>query len=148
LKPGNVILTKSGAKLLDFGLAKLQAPEAGPVAGGLSTLATEGRNLTAQGTILGTLQYMAPEQLEGREADARTDIFALGALIYEMATGRKAFEGKSQASLISSIMSAEPQPISAVHPMAPPALDRVVKICLAKDLDDRWLNSHDVQLLL
>src|SRR2546426_352061 len=91
---------------------------------------------------------MAPEQLEGREADARTDIFALGALIYEMATGRKAFEGKSQASLISSIMSAEPQPISAVHPMAPPALDRVVKSCLAKDPDDRWQTAHDVQLQL
>src|SRR5437867_1949816 len=148
LKPGNVILTKSGAKLLDFGLAKLQAPDSGPVAAGLSAVATEGRNLTAQGTILGTLQYMAPEQLEGKEADARTDIFALGVLIYEMATGRKAFQGKSQASLISSIMSAEPQPISVVQPLAPPALDRVVKTCLAKDPDDRWQTAHDVQLQL
>src|SRR5712691_9013973 len=145
LKPGNIMLTKSGAKLLDFGLAKVRAAEA---VAGMTAMATQTTPLTGEGTILGTLQDMAPEQLEGAEADARTDIFALGTLIYEMATGRKAFEGKSQASLISSIMSAEPQPISAVQPMAPPALDRVVKSCLAKDPDDRWQTAHDVQLQL
>ena len=110
LKPGNVILTRSGgqsaapiAKLLDFGLAKANSPAVGGA--GLSMLPTTPPNLTAQGTILGTFQYMAPEQLEGQEADARTDIFAFGAVVYEMVTGKKAFEGKSQASLISSIMS-------------------------------------------
>src|SRR5262249_54550443 len=104
LKPGNVMLTRSGVKLLDFGLAKLAAPTSGPIAG-LSMLPTtpKGSNLTAEGTILGTFQYMAPEQLEGREADARTDIFAFGGTLYEMATGRKAFSGSSQASLISAI---------------------------------------------
>ncbi len=97
LKPGNIMLTKSGAKLLDFGLAKLKETESGQVLAGLSALPTEGgRGLTAEGTILGTFQYMAPEQLEGKEADARADIFAFGVVVYEMATGRKAFEGKSQ----------------------------------------------------
>src|SRR6185295_18066346 len=98
---------------------------------------------TAEGTILGTFQYMAPEQLEGREADGRTDIFAFGAVLYEMATGKKAFSGRSQASLISSIMSSEPQPVSAVAPMTPPAFDRVVRTCLAKDPDDRWQSAAD-----
>src|SRR5207253_713482 len=92
-----------------------------------------GTNLTVEGTILGTYQYMAPEQLEGKEADARTDIFALGAVLYEMATARKAFEGKSQASLIAAILEHTPPPISTIQPMTPPALDRVVKTCLAKD---------------
>src|SRR6185436_13185846 len=104
LKPDNVMITKSGAKLLDFGLAKLQGLESGSTAAaGVAALATEGRNLTAEGTILGTFAYMAPEQLEGKEADARTDLFALGVLIHEMATGNRAFQGKSQASLISAI---------------------------------------------
>src|SRR5438128_1014535 len=114
LKPGNIMLTKSGAKLLDFGLAKTSAPVT--VGSGLSMLPTTPPNLTAQGTILGTFQYMAPEQLEGQEADARTDIFAFGAVLYEMLTGRKAFEGKSQASLISAIMSADPPSISGSQP--------------------------------
>jgi Tol biopolymer transport system component len=105
-------------------------------------------NLTQEGTILGTFQYMAPEQLEGHEADARTDIFALGAVLYEMATGRKAFSGKSQASLISSIMKEDPAPISTVEPMTPPALDRVVRTCLAKDPEDRFQTAHDVKLQL
>jgi eukaryotic-like serine/threonine-protein kinase len=141
LKPGNVMLTKSGVKLLDFGLAKAVAP-AGP-RGSLTSLPTQ-QGLTQEGTILGTFQYMAPEQLEGKEADARTDIFAFGATLYEMATGRKAFSGTSQASLISSIMKEDPAPISAVQPMAPAALDRVVKTCLAKDPEDRWQSAGDV----
>src|SRR5215813_3629598 len=145
LKPGNIMLTKSGVKLLDFGLAKLAAPTTG-VMSGVSMLPTtpKGSNLTAEGTILGTLQYMAPEQLEGKEADARTDIFALGAVLYEMATGRKAFSGTSQASLIGSILKDEPAPISTVQPMSPPALDRVIRTCLAKDPEDRWQSAHDV----
>ena len=149
LKPGNVILTRSGgksaapiAKLLDFGLAKANSPAVGGA--GLSMLPTTPPNLTAQGTILGTFQYMAPEQLEGQEADARTDIFAFGAVVYEMVTGKKAFEGKSQASLISSIMSVEPAPISSIQPMSPAGLDRVVNICLAKDPENRWQSAHDL----
>jgi len=141
LKPGNVMLTKSGAKLLDFGLAKTTA-SAGAEA--VSTLPTQERPLTEAGTLLGTFQYMAPEQLEGREADARSDLFAFGAVLYEMVTGRKAFEGKSRASLISAIMSSEPPPIAAVQPMTPPALDRLVRHCLAKDPEDRWQSAHDV----
>ncbi len=146
LKPGNVMLTRSGVKLLDFGLAKLAAPAAPSGVAGLSMMPTtpKGSNLTAEGTILGTFQYMAPEQLEGKEADARTDIFALGAVLYEMATGRKAFAGASQASLISAIMASEPPPISVVQPMTPPAMDRVVKTCLAKDPEDRWQAAGDV----
>ena len=147
LKPGNIMLTKSGVKLVDFGLAKLAAVS--PTNSSVSILQTQaGLNLTQEGTILGTFQYMAPEQLEGKEADARSDIFAFGAVLYEMATGQKAFSGKSQASLISSILSAEPPPVSSVAPMTPPALDRVVKTCLAKDPDDRWQTAHDVMLQL
>ncbi|HEY3123617.1 MAG TPA: protein kinase, partial [Thermoanaerobaculia bacterium] len=141
LKPANVMLTKSGVKLLDFGLAKAMAPAA--PAGSLTALPTQ-QGLTQEGTILGTFQHMAPEQLEGKEADARTDIFAFGTVLYEMATGRKAFSGASQASLISAIMQNDPQPISTIHPMTPPALDRVVRICLAKDPEDRWQSAHDV----
>src|SRR5215468_1381999 len=144
LKPGNVMLTKSGVKLLDFGLAKAVAP-AGPVSP-LTSLPTMagGANLTQEGTILGTFQYMAPEQLEGKEADARTDIFAFGSVLYEMATGKKAFSGASQASLIAAILEREPPPISTVQPMTPPALDRVMKTCLAKDPEDRWQSAHDI----
>ena len=141
LKPGNIMLTKGGAKLLDFGLAKLRPT--GAVAG-MSIAATVSGPLTGQGTILGTPQYMAPEQLEGKDADARTDIFAFGALVYEMLTGHKAFEGKSHASLISAIMSADPPPISASQPLTPPLLDHVVKRCLAKDPDERWQTASDV----
>jgi serine/threonine protein kinase len=149
LKPGNVMLTKSGVKLLDFGLAKAVAPTAGRSGASLTALPTQtGKDLTAEGTILGTFQYMAPEQLEGREADARTDIFAFGAVLYEMATGKKAFSGRSQASLISSIMTAEPPSVSTVAPMTPPTFDRVVRTCLAKDPDDRWQTPHDIAVQL
>src|SRR5882724_3041184 len=145
LKPDNIMLTKTGANLLDFGLAKMRTAEAGA---GMTEMPTQTTPLTGEGTILGTLQYMAPEQLEGAEADARTDIFALGAVIYEMATGRKAFEGKSQASLISAILEREPPPISTIQTMAPLALDHVVRTCLAKEPDARWQTAHDVLLEL
>jgi Tol biopolymer transport system component len=143
LKPGNIMLTKSGTKLLDFGLAKLKQGAA-PADVPLSELPTAKDPLTAQGTILGTLQYMAPEQLEGKEVDARTDIFAFGAVVYEMATGKRAFEGKSQASLIAAILEREPPPMSSLQPMTPPALDRVVKRCLAKEPDERCQNAKDL----
>ncbi len=142
LKPGNVMLTKSGAKLLDFGLAKLRAEEKNIPE--VSTLPTEQRDLTKEGMVLGTFQYMAPEQLEGREADARTDIFSFGAVMYEMATGKKAFEGKSQASLIAAILKENPKPISQIQPLTPPILERLVKTCLEKDPEDRWQNAHDI----
>jgi eukaryotic-like serine/threonine-protein kinase len=152
LKPGNVILTRSGVKLLDFGLAKVRELDEAPGGLSVSLLATrtsaDRSPLTAKGTILGTFQYMAPEQLEGKEADARSDIFAFGAILYEMATGQKAFTGNTQASLIGAILHTEPPPISSVQPVAPPALDRVVKTCLAKDPEDRWQTAHDVMLQL
>jgi eukaryotic-like serine/threonine-protein kinase len=145
LKPGNVMLTKSGVKLLDFGLAKAMAPVGRASAASLTALPTQaGSNLTQEGTILGTFQYMAPEQLEGKEADARTDIFAFGCVLYEMATGKKAFSGRSQASLISSIMRSEPAAISTLASMTTPAFDRVVQTCLSKDPDDRWQSAADV----
>jgi len=147
LKPGNVMLTKSGVKLVDFGLARFAPPVSG--LSGMSVLPTQaGANLTEEGTILGTFQYMAPEQLEGKDADARTDIFALGTVLYETATGQKAFSGTSQATLIAAIIGTYPPPISTIQPMIPPALDRVVKTCLAKDPEDRWQTAHDVMLEL
>jgi serine/threonine protein kinase len=139
LKPGNVMLTKAGAKLLDFGLAK------GVTLGGNEpTAMTMTKPITGEGTIVGTFQYMAPEQLEGKDADARTDIFAFGAVLYEMSTGKRAFEGSSRASLIASIMSAQPRAVSELQPMTPPALDRLIRKCLAKDPENRWQNSADV----
>jgi len=143
LKPANIMLTKSGAKLLDFGLAKEN-----PLGGDTQTDDTVAKALTSEGMIVGTFQYMAPEQLEGANADARTDIFALGAVLYEMATGRRAFDGKSRASLIASILGTQPPPIAQLRPMTPPALDRLVQACLAKDPDDRWQTAHDVMLEL
>ena len=143
LKPANVMLTATGAKLLDFGLAK--AMERSGAGAGLTTLETKTQNLTSAGTIIGTVGYMAPEQLEGKEADARTDIFAFGVLLYEMLTGRKAFLGESHASLIASIMSATPPPLSTLQPMASPALERAIAKCLAKSPDERWQNMRDLK---
>jgi serine/threonine protein kinase/Tol biopolymer transport system component len=153
LKPGNVMLTRSGAKLMDFGLARATGLE-GPAGGSGDTMSamtqspTVAQALTAQGTILGTFQYMAPEQLEGREADARSDVWALGCILYEMATGRRAFAGSSQASLIGAIMNTSPAPISSITPLAPPALERLVRACLEKDPNERVQTAHDVKLQL
>jgi hypothetical protein len=141
LKPGNVMLTRSGVKLLDFGLAK---PQSSADPRRASVVATERQPLTEEGTLIGTFQYMAPEQLEGVEADARTDIFALGAVLYEMATGRRAFSGKTKTSLIAAIVSSEPPPISSLQPTSPPAFDHLVRKCMAKERDDRWQSAHDV----
>ena len=146
LKPGNVMLTKSGVKLLDFGLAKpLGSLGSSPA---VMTAQPTKDAVTGLGTILGTPQYMAPEQLEGKAADARTDIFALGCVLYEMATGKRAFSGASQASLISAIMQSDPPPVSSLQPTTPPALDRLVRRCLAKDPDRRVQNARDVALEL
>jgi Tol biopolymer transport system component len=153
LKPGNVMLTKSGAKLMDFGLARATGM-AGPTGGSGATMVTATHSptmaapLTAEGTILGTFQYMAPEQLEGSEADARSDLWALGCVLYEMVTGRRAFEGKSQASLITSIMGSQPAPISQLAQPSPPGLDRLVQACLAKDPVDRLQSAHDIRIQL
>ena len=136
LKPGNVMLTKSGAKLLDFGLAKLRE-EPSPVAAALTEMTVEGERLTAEGMLVGTFQYMAPEQMEGKQPDTRSDIFALGAVLYEMLTGKAAFSGKTKASIIAAILSSDPPPLSNLQPLAPPALERAVKQCLAKDPDER-----------
>jgi eukaryotic-like serine/threonine-protein kinase len=147
LKPGNIFLVRGGAsgspaaRLLDFGLAKTADAR---TPGGSTLLPTTPANLTAQGTLLGTFQYMAPEQLEGCDADARTDIFAFGAVVYEMVAGRKAFEGKSQASLIAKILESDPPSMSSLQPMTPPALDRIVKKCLAKNPDARWQSAADL----
>jgi eukaryotic-like serine/threonine-protein kinase len=141
LKPGNVVLTKTGAKLLDFGLARTNAP----VVALSGTMApTTPPSITAQGTILGTFQYMAPEQIEGIEADARTDIFAFGCVLFEMLTGKKAFEGKTRASLIGAILKDEPPPVSQITPLAPASLNRIVATCLAKEPDDRWQTARDL----
>jgi len=153
LKPGNIMLAKSGAKLMDFGLARATA-SAGPV--GVSSIAltgqpsspTMGQPLTAQGSIVGTFQYMAPEQLEGVEADVRSDIWALGCVLYEMATGKPAFLGATQASLISAIMKDTPRPIGELVVLTPPGLDRLVRACLAKDPEERIQTAHDVGLHL
>jgi len=137
LKPGNVVLTKSGAKILDFGVAKLREEQ-------VVDMATRTTPLTTAGAMIGTVQYMAPEQLEGKPVDHRADLFALGALLFEMITGQRAFAGQSQASVIAAILTSEPRPVSELVPGAPPALDRVVKSCLAKDPDQRWQSAGDL----
>jgi eukaryotic-like serine/threonine-protein kinase len=156
LKPGNIMLTTSGAKLMDFGLAKPAAPALGTAAsaGGpvtpatptlsLRSLASPGSPLTQKGHVLGTFQYMSPEQLQGREADTRSDIFAFGAVLYEMTTGRRAFEGKSPLSVITAILEKEPEPVSSSRKASPPALDHVITTCLAKNPDERWQCAADV----
>ncbi len=156
LKPGNIMLTKSGSKLMDFGLAK---PAALGAAGGAGTApllsaavtadgASPSSPITSAGVIVGTIQYMSPEQIEGKEADARSDIFAFGATLYEMATGVHAFQGKSQISVASAILEKDPEPISKIQPLVPAALDRVVAQCLAKDPEGRFQCAHDVGLEL
>jgi len=145
LKPGNVMLTKTGAKLMDFGLAKPSSQSGAPDSALTLTSPIASRPLTQEGMIVGTFQYMSPEQIEGKEADARSDIFALGAVLYEMATGKRAFEGKSTTSVIAAILERNPAPISAVRPMFPRALDSVVKTCLAKDPDERWQSVRDLR---
>jgi Tol biopolymer transport system component len=144
LKPGNIMLTPTGAKLLDFGLAK---PAAVPVSAATLT-AVQAAPVTEEGTIVGTFQYMSPEQVEGKEVDGRSDIFSLGAVLYEMVTGQRAFEGKSQLSVASAILEKEPAPISATKPMTPPAFDHAVRRCLAKDPEERWQTARDLALEL
>jgi eukaryotic-like serine/threonine-protein kinase len=155
LKPGNVMLTKSGAKLLDFGLAK--AVTSGVASAGNSsasvfaaaiTMSSPASPLSSAGAILGTVQYMSPEQISGVEADARSDIFAFGLLLYEMATGKRAFQGKTQSSVVGQILAMDPPPISSLQPMTPPALSRLVSTCLEKDPEERFQTIHDVKLQL
>ena len=144
LKPGNVMMTPGGAKLLDFGLARLRRMPGLE----LSTTAPANTGGTSPGLIAGTLPYMAPEQLEGRDVDARVDVFAFGAVLYEMVTGRKAFDGASEASVISAILSSEPPRLPTIQPSTPPAVDRLVQTCLAKDRTARWSSVHDIALQL
>jgi len=149
LKPGNIMLTKNGPKLMDFGLAKarLTAPPSSSLTASFGTPAAS-QPLTAKGTVVGTFQYMSPEQLEGSEAEIRSDIFSLGAVLYEMITGRRAFEGKSALSVASAILEKEPAPISTIKPMTPPALDHAIRRCLAKDPEERWQTARDLGLEL
>ena len=155
LKPGNIMLTKSGAKLMDFGLAKATAAgfdgaSKAPVLSAAPTMsgATPISPLTTAGALIGTIQYMSPEQIEGKEADARSDLFALGGVLYEMATGGRPFEGKSQISVASAILEKEPEPISSLQPLTPQAFEHVVNTCLAKNPDERFQTAHDVKLQL
>jgi Tol biopolymer transport system component len=149
LKPGNIFLARSSgasappiAKLLDFGLARTAPALTVNKATMLPT--TPPQAITAQGTILGTFQYMAPEQVEGGEADARTDIFAFGSVLYEMISGKKAFEGKTQTNLVAAILERDPPPLTTVQPLAPPLVDSIVRKCLAKNPDDRWQTASDL----
>src|SRR6266550_1406451 len=142
LKPGNIMLTKSGAKLLDFGLAKAAVPLT--TGATLTAAATRTTPVTQQGTVVGTFQYMSPEQIEGKELDGRSDIFSLGAVLYEMLTGQRAFQGKSQLSVASAILEKEPAPISTIKPLTPLALDRAIRRCLAREVERRWQSAADL----
>jgi eukaryotic-like serine/threonine-protein kinase len=146
LKPGNIMLTKSGAKLMDFGLAK--PVQAAFIAGATVDTPTLSSRLTVEGTIVGTFRYMAPEQLEGKEADTRSDIFAFGTVLYEMVTGKAAFNGKTPASIVAAILGSEPTPIGLLKPTSPAALHRVISTALAKDSDERWQSAHDISVVL
>jgi serine/threonine protein kinase len=156
LKPGNIMLTKTGAKLMDFGLAKsmvtglASGSSKAPLLSAAMTMSETSRMspLTTAGAIIGTIQYMSPEQIEGKEADIRSDLFALGAVLYEMTTGNRPFEGKSQLSVASAILEKDPEPMSAVHPLTPLSLEHIVAACLAKNPDDRIQTAHDVRLQL
>src|SRR5215471_9980648 len=160
LKPGNVMLTAGGAKLLDFGLAKMSPTLPGSAAAAISgmtpstptmtlaDLSSPSKGLTQRGTVVGTFQYMAPEVLQGADADARSDIFSLGCVLYEMVSGRRAFEGKSQLSVLTGILEKDPGPVSQVQPTSPAALDHVVKTCLEKNPEDRFQTAQDVKLQL
>jgi eukaryotic-like serine/threonine-protein kinase len=154
LKPGNIMLTKSGAKLMDFGLAKpTLAASGGASAPLLSAARTISASpmmspLTSAGSVVGTIQYMSPEQIEGKDADARSDIFAFGAVLYEMATGKRAFEGKNQISVASAILEKDPEAISKIKPLSPAALDYLVATCMAKDREERFQTAHDLRLQL
>ena len=145
LKPGNIMLTKSGTKLLDFGLAKAAPPlAAGATGATLTNAAAQADPVTREGAVVGTVPYMSPEQVEGKEVDARSDIFSLGAVLYEMVTGRRAFQGQSDFSIASAILVKDPDPISTLHPLTPPALERTIRVCLAKDPDARWQSAGDL----
>jgi eukaryotic-like serine/threonine-protein kinase len=144
LKPANIMLSKSGAKLLDFGVAKPTTSALTDVA----TAITESRPLTTEGTIIGTFHYMSPEQVEGREADARSDIFALGSVLYEATTGNRAFDGRTPATVIAAVLEREPPPITSVQPTPPPLLNEVIKTCIRKDPDERFQTAHDLKLQL
>src|SRR5271169_2390643 len=142
LKPGNIILTKSGAKLLDFGLAK--AEPAQHLVKTLTDATPRSIPMTKLGAIIGTVPYMSPEQLDGKKVDARSDIFSLGAVLYEMVTGNRAFQGNSEFSVASDILHKDPAPISTLQPLTPPALERTIRVCLAKDPDERWQSASDL----
>ena len=141
LKPANIMVSKSGVKLLDFGLAQMK--QGGPLGDQTQTMA-----ISAEGSIAGTLHYMSPEQLQGKPADARSDIFAFGLVLYEMLTGRRAFDGDNAASVISAIMTAEAPPLDELKPVTPPALERILRQCLAKDPDERWQSAADIRRAL
>src|SRR5208282_508035 len=155
--PANIMLTQGGAKLMDFGLAKPLGVQTTGAASGTVPSFTAAATLsgpsplsplTTAGSIVGTIQYMSPEQIEGKEADARSDIFAFGAVLYEMVAGKRPFAGKSQISLASSILESEPEPVGKLKPSTPPAFEHVVTTCLQKNPDERYLAAHDIKLEL